>query len=148
MPQKNIIINNFSSGADFSTNIKKISLKSLLYGSIRPYFKKCGFAIETDYCTGTVHSFLPKENKFYLWLLATISSDEFHKYTETNSQGTKMPMINWETFIKFMVSLPSEDSLSDFNEKIEPVFNMIVIKMKEYQLLKEQKNILLKKYFG
>lgn len=43
MPNDNIFIDKFSDGLSFSTNIKTINKNDLVYGSIRPYFKKAGF---------------------------------------------------------------------------------------------------------
>ena len=44
MPNNNIFINDFSCGENFTTNIKTLNNLDLVYGSIRPYFKKAGFA--------------------------------------------------------------------------------------------------------
>ena len=148
MPQDNIIITSHSNGNDFATNIKSLTAKSLLYGSIRPYFKKCGFTVGVKYVAGTVHTFESNDKDFYLWILSVICSDEFHKYTESNSQGTKMPIINWETFINYEVPIPSKTQLDNFNKIVKPLYEMVVLKMKENYNLRSLKNFLLQKYFG
>lgn len=148
MPQNEIVITNSSNGSDFSTNIKTLESNSLLYGSIRPYFRKCGFAVDEKYVTGTVHSFNVKNNDYYLWILATICSDDFHKYTEINSQGTKMPIINWDTFGNYEITIPNSNELDMFNKAMRPFYSLVLTKMRENKKLKQLKSQLLQKYFG
>ena len=146
MPNNSIFINDFSNGNNFRTNIKNINNFDLVYGSIRPYFKKCGFALDVDYIAGTVFSFNAKNPNSYLWILGTICSDGFHEFTSKNSQGTKMPIINWDTFITYKVPF-DENIINDFNSKIKPLFEISVNKMRQNRKLKEIKAKLLEKYF-
>ena len=146
MPNSNICIYASSKGSDFSTNVRTLDPNALLYGSIRPYFRKAGFAIGSEYVTGTVHQFLVKEG-YYFWVLALISSDEFNEYTNINSQGTKMPIINFDTMCQYRVPIISETLLADFNEQIKPIFLQVKNYMQEIVKLQEIKGLLLAKYF-
>ena len=146
MPNDSIFINNFSNGNDFKTNIKSINNFDLVYGSIRPYFKKAGFALDINYIAGTVFSFNVKNKNLYLWILATICSNDFHKFTAKNSQGTKMPIINWDTFTTYKVPY-DEKIILEFNTKVKPLFDIVILKMRENRKLKEIKSKLLEKYF-
>lgn len=147
MHSNKIFINDFSKGSDFKTNIKSIEPFDLLYGSIRPYFRKAGFNIKNKFCAGSVFSFKPKQSLDFLWLLALISSNKFHLFTETNSQGTKMPIISWNSFVSYKAKYSKEASLSLSNQ-YEALFKYIVIKMLEVHKLKKIKESLLKKYFS
>lgn len=146
MPNDNIFIDKFSNGSNFSTNIKAIGKNDLVYGSIRPYFRKAGFNWKTKYVAGSVYSFNTNRKDDYLWVLSCICSEEFHKYTATNSQGTKMPIINWDAFINF--ELPySEKSAVTLQSTMKPLFELSVVKLKENDCLETIKSWLLKKYF-
>ena len=141
-----IFINNFSTGKDFSTNIKTLKNYDLVYGSIRPYFKKAGFALDVNYIAGSVYSFETINKKDLYWVLACICSDAFHDFTNMNSQGTKMPIINWDTFCSY--KCPYDDNLIDtFNSLVEPLFKSCVVKMKQIRQLSKIKQQLLQKYF-
>ena len=146
MPNDSIFINNFSDGKDFATNIKTVNNMDLLYGSIRPYFRKAGFNWCSEYIAGSVYSFAPKHHFDYLWILATICSDNFHRYTASNSQGTKMPIINWDTFVRYKV-LYSKEIAEKFTKELEPLFLKATLKLKQNELLKTIKTKLLGKYF-
>ncbi|MGI6710894.1 MAG: restriction endonuclease subunit S [Bacilli bacterium] len=148
MPSDNVVINTFSDGALFNTNIKTLVENTLLYGSIRPYFHKCGFTTEINYVAGTVHSFKTYDSKYYYWILGVISSLNFHNHCNTKSQGTKMPIINWSSFVDYDVIIPNEINLTKFNNIIEPLFCDIKSKMIQNRKLIILKEILLKKFFG
>ena len=146
MPNDNIFIDKFSNGSNFSTNIKTIGKNDLVYGSIRPYFRKAGFNWKTKYVAGSVYSFNTNRKDDYLWVLSCICSEEFHKYTATNSQGTKMPIINWDAFINF--ELPySEKSAVTLQNTMKPLLELSIVKLKENDCLETIKSRLLKKYF-
>ena len=146
MPNDSIFIDQLSDGSNFATNIKTIDRNDLVYGSIRPYFKKAGFNWQADFIAGSVYSFNVKNANDYLWVMACICSDEFHKYTTSNSQGTKMPIINWDTFIKYKLPY-SEQTANVFKTEIEPFFKLALVKLKQNDSLKRIKQQLLHKYF-
>ncbi len=146
MPYNSIFIENFSKGVNFATNIKTIGLNDLIYGSIRPYFKKAGFNWKTNYVVGSVFSFNVINENNYLWILATICSEDFHNFTNRNSYGTKMPIINWETFVSYKLSY-SKREVKSFVKIMKPLFDLAVTKLKQNHQLKIIKNNLLKKYF-
>ena len=146
MSSDNIFINSFSNGIDFKTNIKTINNFDLVYGSIRPYFKKAGFALDVDYIAGSVFSFITNNSIDYLWILACISSDEFHKFTTSNAQGTKMPIINWENFVTYKVPYDKR-IIEDFYLTVNPLFKLAVNKMRQIRKLQKIKQLLLSKYF-
>lgn len=148
MPENNIVINSSNKGELFNTNIKTLTENTLLYGSIRPYFKKCGFTTNINYVAGTVHSFKTYQEKMYWWILSVISSNDFHKHTNTKSQGTKMPIINWESFVAYDVPIISNNLLKEFNDIICPLYNLIIKLINSNNILLELKKQYLNKFFG
>lgn len=146
MPIDNVFINNFSKGEDFKTNIKIINNHDLVYGSIRPYFKKSGIAVDVNYAAGTVFSFKPKDENDYIWLLALISSNDFHQFTAKNSQGTKMPIINWNVFGTYDVPY-DRYKVNYFNNRFSSPLTLAMSKMRIIRKLRELKTELITKYF-
>ena len=147
MPRNNVVINAFSSGENFSTNILTLEENALLYGSIRPYFRKCGFTTDIDFVAGTIHSFKPINENLFFWILATISSEKFHQLTNTKSQGTKMPIITFESFCDYQLPLISQNYLNEFNSLITPLFEKVKVHMLENRKLKKLKKLYLQKFF-
>lgn len=146
MPQFSLNIQNFNSGKNFATNIYKLKEFDLLFGSIRSYFGKAGFSPINGGVTGTVHSFSPKVQYIYSYILELITNKEFVDKTVKLSTGTKMPIINWDTFINIEVCLPqNEDIMKCFNDEILPMIYEIKTKILENQKLAEMRDYLLPK---
>ena len=119
MPQFSLNIKTFNKGESFTTNIYKLNEYDLLFGSIRSYFGKAGFSPIEGAVAGTVHCFNPKNKDNFSFLLELITSKDFIDKTVKLSSGTKMPVINWETFCNI------EICTSDGN--IEKLLNEIII---------------------
>lgn len=146
MPQFSLNIQNFNSGKNFATNIYKLKEFDLLFGSIRSYFGKAGFSPINGGVTGTVHSFSPKVQYIYSYILELITNKEFVDKTVKLSTGTKMPIINWDTFINIEVCLPQNDDIMKcFNDEILPMIYEIKTKILENQKLAEMRDYLLPK---
>ncbi|MCX8093722.1 MAG: restriction endonuclease subunit S [Candidatus Goldbacteria bacterium] len=119
MPNFSIVINNFNNGENFQTNIFELNEYDILFGSIRPYFGKAGFSPIKGAVTGTVHSFRPKEKIYFSYILLTIANKNFIDYAIRYSKGTKMPIIDWNNLVDFIITLPQ-------NKKIIFHFEIIV----------------------
>ncbi|UUD35069.1 restriction endonuclease subunit S [Mycoplasmopsis caviae] len=146
MKSNNICINEFSNGNKFKTNIKTYN-GDLLYGSIRPYFKKAGFSTNAKFVCGTVYSFNSYKPEYFVYLLSVISSDDFHKFTSQNSKGTKMPVISWKDLIRYKFLCPNDKDLLEFNNKLIDLFNLIKSKMIRIKFLKKIKELFLNHFF-
>ena len=148
MPQDKICITSATNGSQFSTNIYTLEDDTLLYGSIRPYFKKCGFTVGRQYVTGTVHTFKAIQKELTTYVLAIISSSDFHNFTNVNSQGTKMPSIKWDVFTKFSAPLLSDSSMKEFCEMTYPLYEKMKLAISSNIELNNIKKLLLFKYFN
>ena len=146
MPQFSINISEFSKGSDFTTNIYKLEEYDLLFGSIRSYFGKAGFSPICGGVTGTVHSFKPINKDYYSFLLESITNKGFIEKTVKLSSGTKMPIINWDTFSNIALVV-SKDGIIErkFNDVIKHNIEKIKTIILENKKLEETRDYLLQK---
>jgi len=93
MPSKTFCLCNFNNGDALDTNLFTMNKYDILFGSIRPYLLKAGFAPFDGLVTGTVHSFSPKRKNEMNYLILTMTSDNIFEHAITSSKGTKMPVI-------------------------------------------------------
>lgn len=146
MPQKSISLNQWDLGAKFETNIFELNKFDILYGSIRPYFGKAGVSPINGVVTGSVFSFLPKNQNYYSYIVFLISSIDFIEYTVNYSQGTKMPIISWSDFVNYDCVLPADNKLTnEFNIRLYPLINLIVENIQENNTLAQTRDLLLPK---
>lgn len=114
MPSNRISQFTINDSDNFETNLFEMRRGDLLFGSIRPYLKKAGFAPCNGAVAGTVHSFRAKEEDYNFFALVTLCSELMFKYAIKNSKGTKMPVIGADDLLEF--KLP-------FNKEIARKFN-------------------------
>ncbi|WP_341494854.1 hypothetical protein [Mesomycoplasma ovipneumoniae] len=119
MPRNSISLTTANTSSNFSTNLFTMSEGDILFGSIRPYLRKAGIAPFNGAVAGTIYSFIPKFQYDYNFALITISSDSFFKYAISQSQGTKMPIVSWQSILSYKFP---------YNKEISKKFNIFNIK--------------------
>lgn len=122
MPSFSMTLQSFSNPEDFSTNIFKLEKWDLLFGAIRPYLGKAGFAPKDCAVAGTVLHFRVKDCLYYYFTLALITSKYFFDYASCVATGTKMPVIKFEDICRYTVTIPTDKSIfHSFNKIVEPM---------------------------
>lgn len=91
-----------------------------------------------------INSIIPKENvsPYFVYLLMKTKSDEINKYGQS---GSTIVNLNKTQFAKLECILPSIESLIEFNDLLEPIFNKILVNMKENIALADLRDTLLPK---
>ena len=117
MPQNSFCINEFNSGDTFKTNMFHMNKYDILFGSIRPYLRKGGFAPFNGLLAGTVHSFKVKNDTLFNFSLLTMMHENTFKYAINCSEGTKMPVIKADKLLEYKVAF-NDDIVSKFNDII------------------------------
>lgn len=122
MPSFSMTLQSYSKPEDFTTNIFKLDKMDLLFGSIRPYLGKAGFAPKDCAVAGTVLHFNVKDDLHYYYTLALITSKYFFDYANCVASGTKMPVIKFEDICRYTVSIPQEKAIfQSFNSIVAPM---------------------------
>ena len=116
MPSNSIAILQLNSSDSFTTNLFAMKKGDILFGSIRPYLHKAGFAPCDGVVAGTVHSFRVKNNQDNNFALMTVSRDNFFNYAVNVSSGTKMPVVSSDSILDYKVP---------YNNKIARRYNEI-----------------------
>lgn len=91
-----------------------------------------------------INSIIPKKNvsPYFVYLLMKTKSDEINKYGQS---GSTIVNLNKTQFAKLECIIPSTESLNEFNDLLEPLFNNILINMKESIVLSDLRDTLLPK---
>ena len=115
MPSDSIALSEINSSSNFTTNLYWMKQGDILFGSIRPYLHKAGFAPCNGVVAGTVHSYSVKQSQDYNFALMTLCRDIFFDYAVNVSVGTKMPVVSSDAILSYKVAY-SQDIVSNFNE--------------------------------
>jgi type I restriction enzyme S subunit len=78
----------------------------LLFGKLRPYFRKAGVATFDGRCSGEILVLRPIRPELFGLGVATIASDAFISHANAVSSGTRMPRSEWQALKTFRCVLP------------------------------------------
>ena len=118
MPRVDFCLSSWGNAEEITSNKFQYTEDDIIFGKIRPYFHKVGFAINSGVVS--TDSFVLKANDG-LWglLLMTVFDKLFVDYTyQTCKEGAKMPRADWGQMEKYPVLIPPESVRQDFEEFI------------------------------
>ena len=97
MPRRSIALTEWEGAGNVTSNKSVFKKGDFLFGKLRPYFHKVGFAPLDGICSTDIVVVTPRPSYWPAFTLACLSSDEFVDYTDQTSTGTKMPRTSWKT---------------------------------------------------
>ena len=116
MPRVDFCLSSWGKADDVTSNKYKYAENDIIFGKIRPYFHKVGFAINSGVVS--TDSFVMKAND-ELWglLLMTVFDKAFVDYTyKTCKEGAKMPRADWKQMEKYELLIPERSIRENFEE--------------------------------
>lgn len=145
MPRHDFCLSEWGYAQSVSSSKFFFKKGDILFGKIRPYFHKVGFAICNGICS-TDAIVMSTEKQLWSLLLMTASSDEFvnHSY-QTCKEGSKMPRADWRSMELFPVLIATHELMNSFNLIIESICSKIEKLALENNLLSESFDVLLQK---
>ena len=126
MPKNSICLNMYGDVSSVTGSKLNFRKNDILFGKIRPYFHKVGFA----QCNGVTSTdtlvMRAKPNCFGL-LLEIVSSDAYVAYaTATSKTGTKMPRADWNAMSAYELLEPSARVLAQFDGFVKQITDEIM----------------------
>ncbi|BDI33995.1 type I restriction-modification enzyme, S subunit [Capsulimonas corticalis] len=145
IPRRSIALYDWGSAKDVQSMKLRFDKGDILFGKIRPYFHKVSIAPIAGVCSSDAIVIKPKKPEHYALTLCCVSSDEFILEATQTSQGTKMPRANWDVLKKFPVVVPSQPSLSRFNNIIMDFVAQIENLSMKNRLLRQTRDLVIPK---
>lgn len=134
---------------DVSSNKSKFEYDDVLYGKIRPYFKKVYKPKFSGICSTDILVIRSKNEQIVSqdYLYQIIKTQEFtDKATET-STGTKMPRADWDSLSKYEITLPPLPEQQAIAEILSALDDKIELNLQTNKTLEEMANALYKHWF-
>lgn len=145
MPRNDICLCEWGKADDVSSNKYIYAENDIIFGKIRPYFHKVGFALNSGVASTDSFILNPKGELWGL-LLMTVSSKEFVEYTyQTCKEGAKMPRADWNQMQKYPVLIPENTLLAEFEKHIKSITQEVKVHALKNRLLVESRDRLLPK---
>ena len=116
MPRVDFCLSNWGTAEDATSNKFRYAENDIIFGKIRPYFHKVGFALNSGVVSTDSFVMVAKQGVWGL-LLMTVFDKAFVDYTyQTCKEGAKMPRADWNQMEKYPVLVPSEDVRQKFED--------------------------------
>jgi Restriction endonuclease S subunits len=146
IPRRSITLSDWDSAEKVTSNKFRFQKSDIIFGKIRPYFHKVGFAI----CDGITSSdsivIRALDNFYYQYLLMYLSSDYFVALaSKTCKEGSKMPRADWNYLQSTDVLVPSDFLLEQFSEQINMIIGQLEVLARYNKSLAQARDLLLPK---
>jgi type I restriction enzyme, S subunit len=115
----------------------------ILFGKLRPYFRKVGVAPITGRCSTEILVLRPRNPDFYGVLLGHVASQTFIDHCAAVSRGTRMPRAEWKDAGSFRVAIPPAATAREFSDLTRIVYAQIRGLIHEFRILREIRDALL-----
>jgi len=145
MPRRSIALSEWEGAGKVTSNKSVFKTGEFLFGKLRPYFHKVGFAPLDGICSTDIVVVIPRASEWATFILACLSSDEFVDYTDQTSTGTKMPRTSWKTMGQYKICLPSEQVARAFQSLAQPLIDRVNANIHESRTLAQTRDLLLPK---
>jgi type I restriction enzyme S subunit len=143
MPRGSIRLGSWGAARDVTSGKVTFARGDILFGRLRPYFRKVAVAPTDGLCSSDILVLRPVTPAWMAYSLMLLSSQRFIDYTDGASTGTKMPRVSWGDIARYPVSLPSKERASVFNRFAQPLLDQIRVGIFESNSLKELRDALL-----
>ena len=147
MPRKSVSLVDWGVGRELQTSVVRFARRDTLFGAIRPYFHKVGFAPTEGVTNPSVFVLRAKRDRAsWGFLVALASSPEAVDFASQVAKGTKMPVVGWDDFAQLRIPLPtSPDLMNAFAGMVEPFLLRMEEGIHESRTLAELRDTLLPK---
>jgi type I restriction enzyme, S subunit len=144
IPRRALVLDTWGNAEDVTSNKFAFQADDILFGKIRPYFHKVGFAITDGITSSDAIVMRPTEEAFGPLALSVASSDHFVAVASKSAkEGSKMPRADWKQMQAYPVMLPSTGVMEQFNDVIRPSLSMMKVLAKQNIQLTRARDLLL-----
>ena len=145
MPRNDICLSDWDDSSNITSSKFKYQENDILFGKIRPYFHKVGFALNSGVAS-TDSIIMRSSATFWGLLLMTVSSDTFVDYTyQTCREGAKMPRADWTQMKIYPVLVANDEIQRQFEQRIQTLTKSVKNHAIQIRLLAESRDRLLPK---
>ena len=144
MPRRSITLCDWGYAEQVTSTKLRYLANDILFGKIRPYFHKVGFALTDGVSSSDSIILRPVADNLRAFVLLTVSSDWFVAVvSKTAKEGSKMPRADWNLMELYPVSLPPDGLLNGLTEVVNPILDQLRNLAIQNQKLRTARDLLL-----
>lgn len=144
IPRRSFTIADWASAADLASNKLRFEEGDILFGKIRPYFHKVGFALCAGLTSSDAIVWRVRNPEDWPLVVCATSSDHFVSVaSKTVREGSKMPRADENVLMNYSIPRPADGVLQAFNVAVRPVTEQCKMLALQNQKLAQARDLLL-----
>ncbi len=145
IPRHDFCLSEWGNASEVASSKAKYKRNDIIFGQIRPYFHKVGFALTDGVASTDSFIMTPREGVWGLFLLA-VFSDAFVNYAyQTCKEGAKMPRADWNQMKEYCINVADDQTQHLFEGRIRCITEEIRLLALQNHSLSEARDRLLPK---
>ena len=133
--------------SDVTSTKTKFRTGDILFGKLRPYFRKVVQAPREGVCSTDIWAVRALDGVDQRYLYYCMASEEFVDFATAGSEGTRMPRATWEHVSRYTVSLPTLSEQRAIAHILGTLDDKIELNRRMNQTLEEMARALFKSWF-
>ncbi len=146
MPRRSITLSEWGAAEQVTSAKLRYKVGDILFGKIRPYFHKVGFALTDGVSSSDSIILRPVAEELHAFVLLAVSSDWFVAVvSKTAKEGSKMPRADWNLMERHELAVPPVRILNAFRDVVYPIVSQLKTLAFQNQKLRAARDLLLPK---
>lgn len=112
-------INGYGKASDTISCKRVFNKGDILFGKLRPYFKKIVRAPFLGVCSTDIWVIETSSPSCYSYLFHMLTSQAFVDYASKGAEGTRMPRAKWDYVSSYQIITPDTNTLASFEDCIK-----------------------------
>jgi type I restriction enzyme S subunit len=122
IPRRSFVLSEWEPTEGLESHKFRFETGDIIFGKIRPYFHKVGFALRDGVASSDAFVWRVKDQKAWSLIVCATSSDHFVAVaSKTVKEGSKMPRADWKVLARYEVPRPTDDVLAEFDGRVRPI---------------------------
>ena len=144
IPRRSFTLADWESTEGLASHKIRFVEGDIIFGKIRPYFHKVGFALLDGVASSDALVWRVKDTQDWPLVVCTTSSDHFVAVSsKTVREGSKMPRADWNVLKNYLVPGPPDGLLAAFNDTMLPIIQQCRTLALQNRVLTEARDLLL-----
>lgn len=126
MPKGSISLNDWGVQDGLASAKSRFLTGDVLFGKLRPYFKKVGIAPVDGVCSNDILVLRPNSESVRALVAVVASSDDLIDHVSAAATGTRMPRASWSDVSKWAVPKLSQTEIEVLGKLTTPLVNQLL----------------------
>ena len=145
--KNSLTINGFGKSSDTQSSKKKFRKGDILFGTLRPYFRKVVILDFDGVCSTDIAVLRAKTKADYYFVKYFIAHQNFIDFAYANSNGTRMPRANWKQLSKSEWPIPDNKTRFKIGYVLDSYDKLIENNIRRIKILEEMAQRIYKHWF-